>query len=101
MEAGFTQEEMADLLHMTMRGYQNYESDRVPWRTLDKIAELTNVTQEWLLRGNGDDRVELSQSPSTEALAEKVDRLASAVEELRHEILAELQSRPSSRQAAR
>ena len=51
-EAGFTQQEMADLLGMTMRGYQNYESNRVPFRWLDKIGEITGRSGEWLLRGD-------------------------------------------------
>lgn len=51
IEAGFTQQEAADLLGMTLRGYQNYESDRVPFRKLGRIAELFGVTEPWLLRG--------------------------------------------------
>lgn len=50
-QAGLTQQELADLLHVQARTIANYESDRVPWRLLGKIAEATNVSQEWLLRG--------------------------------------------------
>ena len=49
--AGLTQEDMANLLSVTTRAYQNYERDRVPFRSLGKIATLTAVSQEWLLRG--------------------------------------------------
>jgi transcriptional regulator with XRE-family HTH domain len=49
--AGFTQEEIADLLNMTPRGYQNYESVRVPFRRLGEIARITNVAESWLLHG--------------------------------------------------
>jgi transcriptional regulator with XRE-family HTH domain len=86
IEAGYTQEEMADLLAMTMRGYQNYESNRVPFRQLDKIAELTNVTQMWLLRG---DLPDASGSPDPEIL-ERLARLEASVESLRQEVLAAL-----------
>ena len=51
-EAGLTQEDMANLLSVTTRAYQNYEKERVPFRSLAKIAALTNVSQEWLLRGD-------------------------------------------------
>src|ERR1051325_11854224 len=46
------QEDMANLLSVTTRAYQNYEKERVPFRSLAKIASLTNVSQEWLLRGD-------------------------------------------------
>jgi transcriptional regulator with XRE-family HTH domain len=51
-ESGMTQEEIADALDITTRAYQAYEADRVPWRRLDQIAELTGVTRSWLLHGS-------------------------------------------------
>jgi DNA-binding XRE family transcriptional regulator len=56
IEAGYTQEEMADLLGVRPRSYQNYESIRVPWRLLDKIADLTHKEVAWLLHGDPPDR---------------------------------------------
>lgn len=50
--AGLTQEDMAGLLNVTTRAYQNYERERVPFRRLSEIARLTSVEQEWLLRGD-------------------------------------------------
>lgn len=50
-EAGITQEDMADMLDLSTRGYQAYEADRVPFRRLDQIAEITGVTKAWLLHG--------------------------------------------------
>lgn len=98
VEAGFTQEEMADLLAMTSRGYQNYESDRVPWKHLEKIAELTNVSQMWLLRG--DLPGENGSSPATyEVVLERLGALESSVESLRQVVVAAL-AQTGDRQAA-
>ena len=94
IEAGFTQQEIADLLNMSMRGYQNYESERVPWRDLDKIADLTGKTQIWFLRG--DDPATPSQPHDD--LYRKVEAVEAAVESLRTEIRAVL-ALPSERQA--
>jgi transcriptional regulator with XRE-family HTH domain len=49
--AGLTQEDMANLLGVTTRAYQNYERDRVPFRLLTRIADVTNVEERWLLHG--------------------------------------------------
>lgn len=51
-EAGFTQEEIAHLLDVGLRTYQNYEHDRVPFRLMTRIAELTQVREIWLLHGD-------------------------------------------------
>ena len=79
-EAGYTQQEMADLLGMTMRGYQNYESTRVPFRWLDKIAELTGKSQEWLLRG---DLEAATPSLTPAVVVDRLDQLEQSVESLR------------------
>lgn len=83
VEAGFTQREMADLLGLTERGYQNYERNRVPFRLLGRISELTGKTQEWLLRGefqgqqDGDLLGEVSANVAelTQGMAETLRRL--------------------------
>lgn len=94
-EAGYTQQEMADLLGMTMRGYQNYESTRVPFRWLDKIAELTGKSQEWLLRGDVEQPAEATPSRSellelkqeTQATRAAVESLQQEIRELRRSLL--------------
>ena len=91
-EAGFTQQEMADLLNMSMRGYQNYESDRVPWRELDKIAELTGKPQEWFLRGDEEPATQ-SQTAIVELRAEIRD-LRESVESLLLEVREARQAPP-------
>lgn len=52
-EKGLTQQEMADLLNVEKRTYQNYEDYRVPYKLLDKIAKLVAKPPEWLLYGDG------------------------------------------------
>jgi transcriptional regulator with XRE-family HTH domain len=49
--AGLTQEQMAGLLELTPRAYQNYERTRVPWESLAQIARLTGCDLEWFLYG--------------------------------------------------
>lgn len=57
VEAGFTLQEAADTLGVTLRAWQNYEANRVPFRSLSRIAEITGVAESWLLRG-GDEEVD-------------------------------------------
>lgn len=52
VEAGMTLEEMSDALGVTQRAYWNYEHNRVPFRRLSEVAEITGTTQGWLLRGD-------------------------------------------------
>lgn len=78
MQAGFTQQEMADLLDLTLRGYQNYENERVPFRRIGEIARLTRVEERWLLYGGG----AMAQAEQLEALATVVDLLHSIDEHL-------------------
>jgi transcriptional regulator with XRE-family HTH domain len=102
VEAGYTQDEMASLLNMTMRGYQNYESNRVPFKHLEKIAELTNVTQMWLLRGDLPGAGAMPPSNGDAAVLERLDGLERSVESLRQAILAlHPELAPSSPQAVR
>lgn len=54
-EAGFTQQQMADLLNVEKRTYQLYEATRVPFRRLEEIGKLTGRPREWLLYGDGPD----------------------------------------------
>lgn len=99
VQAGMTQEELADLLHVRARTIANYEAGRVPWRLLGQIGELTGVSQQWLIHGvssleaSGDgsdlllrqvvDRLEALETTvdqATQQVAEALARMASAIE---------------------
>lgn len=77
VEAGLTQEEMGRLLDVTTRTYQHYEADRVPFRLLDRIASLTGVTQEWLLRGEESREIQIEES--LEELLEAARSISEAI----------------------
>jgi transcriptional regulator with XRE-family HTH domain len=54
-QAGLTQPEIADVLHVHWRTVQNWESPRdsaVPWDRLDEWAQITGRPKEWLLHGD-------------------------------------------------
>lgn len=51
-EAGMTLEDMADALGVTQRAYWNYENNRVPFKRMGEIAEITGKSQDWLYRGD-------------------------------------------------
>lgn len=92
VEAGFTQGEAADVIGVTLRAYQNYESVRVPFRTLSRVAEIFGVAESWLLRGGeleraGDLRDRLAEiraavDGSAEATAASIEALARGIAEL-------------------
>jgi transcriptional regulator with XRE-family HTH domain len=79
IEAGLTQEELADLLHVRQRTIHNYETDRVPWRMIGKIAEITGRSSEWLL--HGDSFTPSSSADDVAELRREVERLRTENEE--------------------
>ena len=73
-KAGLTQEEMAGLLGVQSRTYQNYEYDRIPWEKLDTIAAETGVEKEWIVTG---------VAPGESDLREHLDRVEEELQALR------------------
>ena len=72
-EIGLTQEELADLVGVSTRSLQGYESgDVVPYRHMGKIAEITQKEVTWLLHG-ASETVEPAQ----------LDRIESQLAEIR------------------
>lgn len=85
-EAGFTQEDMAALLNLTTRAYQNYERVRVPFRRMGDIARLTGKTEAWLLHGDPAEPAEGDMAQVRELLEAQqrtLDELVEAVAHLR------------------
>lgn len=85
-QAGLTQAEIAEALHVKPRTYQNYESvktPRVPWGQLDTIAKLTGTTKEWLIHGDtpspfGDVNGAVDQRAQLDRIERGVNRLLAA-----------------------
>lgn len=71
-EAGLTQSELAELLGITTRSVQNYESGAIiPYRHLRRIESLTQRRHGWLL----------SDDTSSGALEDSVAELLDAMEQ--------------------
>lgn len=71
---------MADFLDVTLRCYQNYEHDRVPWNRLRDIARVTQKPWDWIVHGGepvdlGGELRQLHQEMSR--VSEQLERLLS------------------------
>ena len=75
LEAGLTQPEMAELLDVTLRTYQNYEGDRVPWDLMGRISDITGRSLRWLLHGEDDAEPSMQVMQRLAVLEAKIDRL--------------------------
>jgi transcriptional regulator with XRE-family HTH domain len=87
-EAGFTQDELSDLIGVGMRQIQYYEAGTSnPYRTLRRIAEATGKSVGWLLHGD----------PATElSAAEDVASLLQAIEHRLGELEAKVAELPTA-----
>lgn len=77
IEAGLTQQQVSDLLHIEKRTYQNYEDYRVPFRSLEQIGSVLGKPKEWLLYGDGPEftnRIKRMEETMAE-LDRKLDRV--------------------------
>ena len=86
-EAGFTQDELADLLEVTTRTVQAWEAgDNIPYRSLSKLAEVLNREVGWFLHGDeseptNEDRLRRIVQEVLEGVRETMAR----IEDLLHE----------------
>jgi transcriptional regulator with XRE-family HTH domain len=81
-EAGITQQEMADLLHVHKRSVEDYVSPKIgtiPFDRLDEWAKATGTTKEWLLHGA---EAGIASPEEVRALHEAVEQLQADVEEI-------------------
>lgn len=53
--AGLKQADLAETLGVIPRSMQNYEYGRIPYRLLDRIADATSVSKDWILYGDNVD----------------------------------------------
>ncbi len=84
-EAGITQHQMAELLGVIPRTYQNYESTsnpRIPWDRMSDIERITGKKVEWLLHGDAPDLMEVLEGKTTSTLDDISAKLDQVLERL-------------------
>jgi transcriptional regulator with XRE-family HTH domain len=96
-ESGLTQEELAALIGVSPRSIQGYEAGKVvPYRRLNRLAEVTKRELGWMLEGdrdaNGDTGPEVvkrlvilveevsAEAKRMRAVAERLERLLAAAQ---------------------
>ena len=79
-ELGMSQQELADLVHVSVRSMQAYESGEVvPYRKLSDLASVLDKSAAWILHGNkASDPV--GETMALREIADKLDRIAVALE---------------------
>lgn len=80
IEAGLTQNEIAELLDVAMRTWQNYESHRVPWSLINQIAKITGKSPEWLLHGEPEPTPDLMGNLGRADQLDRIERRLEALE---------------------
>lgn len=76
VEAGLGHREFAERIGVSGRAIYNYESNRVPWKLIDRIAAVTPRTSEWLL--HGDD----GMNPDLARVERRLDRIEGLLADL-------------------
>lgn len=90
VEAGLTQEEMADLLNVRTRTYWNYENDRVPFRSISQISRATGRSEDWLLRGDSAGPASAGEIARLLAQVQSLEDSVGEIREMLRELLPEL-----------
>lgn len=75
IESGLSQEEMAALLEVANRTYWNYENNRVPYKLMGRIAEVTGRSLRWLLHGEDDAEPSMQVMLQLAAMERKLDQI--------------------------
>ena len=82
LEAGLTQDQLADLVGVGMRQIQYYEADEsAPYRTINQIAAATGKPVPWLLRGGPLEQEEGGVGEELRRLQDEVRGLRDLLEE--------------------
>jgi transcriptional regulator with XRE-family HTH domain len=87
-EAGLTQQEAADILGVHKRTIENWEHVRVPWRDLNRVAEVYGKPLDWFLHGD------IATEPDEETHA-RLERIERVLEELVARLERDAQASPS------
>ena len=88
-QAGLTQPELGELMHVHYRTVQDWESLKkpaTPWDRMDELAAVTGVTKQWILHGEHEGAV-----PDAESLALRLGVLEDLVERTREDVGAALE----------
>jgi len=83
-QAGLTQPELADLMHVHYRTVQDWESQKkqaTPWDRIDELAAVTGVSRNSLLHGEAEAAV-----PNAESLASRLATVEGLVEQTREDV---------------
>lgn len=86
-QAGLTQQELADALHVHRNTVQNWESQKkpiTPWDQLGEIANWTQVSRDWLIHGDH------QEADPRDALRVRVVDSLRGLEESQEDVLAKL-----------
>jgi transcriptional regulator with XRE-family HTH domain len=75
IESGLSQDEMADLLEVAGRTYWNYENNRVPYKLMGRISDVTGRSLRWLLHGEDDAEPSMQVMQRLAVLESKLDLL--------------------------
>jgi transcriptional regulator with XRE-family HTH domain len=79
LEAGLTQEQLADLLHVHKKTVENYEHGSINYRALNHLSAIVGKPVEWLLHGEDATR---PIPEDLQALRREVEHLQAAVDEI-------------------
>lgn len=80
-EMAMSQIELAELVHVSERSMQAYESGQViPYRKLKDLAGVLNRPMSWILHGD-------AAQPSTGELAPTLEKIAGLLEEIRDAVV--------------
>lgn len=75
--AGLSQQQLADVLNVTVRSVQLYEANRVPWEHMSRICEVTGASLAWLMQGQEYSDIAQRTFDSLDRIEAKLDTLLS------------------------
>lgn len=79
-EFGMSQKELAELVQVSERSMQSYESGQVvPYRKLKDLAMVLNVSTSWILHGEAAKESAGDLAPILERISEQLDRIVEAL----------------------